>query len=140
MQFNDPTLSAMSVDNNNNNNVTTTTITMPHPTASNTTIIEVKESHKQSTACGNGSNETIDMTMAAMATTKRSLDFLQKKYKLIKQELVESRDRIDELEQSVVVTNHFNKSYFCFISFLYNLFYLYFFFLHLHLHLLLLNC
>lgn len=79
---------------------------MPHPTASNTTIIEVKESHKQSTACGNGSIETIDMTMAAMAT-KRSLDFLQKKYKLIKQELVESRDRIDELEQSVVVTNHF---------------------------------
>ena len=91
---------------NNNNHITTTTITMPHPTASNTTIIEVKESHKQSTACGNGSIETIDMTMATMAT-KRSLDFLQKKYKLIKQELDESRDRIDELEQSVVVTNHF---------------------------------
>lgn len=105
MQFNDPTLSATM---DNNNHITTTTITMPHPTASNTTIIEVKESHKQSTACGNGSIETIDMamTMAATATaTKRSLDFLQKKYKLIKQELVESRDRIDELEQSVVVRN-----------------------------------
>lgn len=114
MQFNDPTLSATM---DSNNHITTTTITMPHPTASNTTIIEVKESHKQSTACGNGSIETIDMTMAATATVaKRSLDFLQKKYKLIKQELVESRDRIDELEQSVVVRIHYNINHISFIS------------------------
>lgn len=109
MHFNDPTLSATM---DNNNHITTTTIMMPHPTASNTTIIEVKESHKQLTACGNGSIETIDMPIA----TKRSLDFLQNKYKQMKQELVESRVRIDELEQSVVVRNHIiNKSYFIFL-------------------------
>lgn len=67
----------------------------PHPdnnirTSPNaTTIIELKEGH--------GSPTSIDFS------DRKSLDFLQKKYELMKQELSESRARVEELEQSLVV-------------------------------------
>lgn len=55
-----------------------------------TTIIELKESSPSSTA-------NVDIQ------DRKSLKFLQKKYELMKQELCESRARIEELEQSLVV-------------------------------------
>lgn len=67
----------------------------PHPdnnirtSANATTIIELKEGH--------GSTTNIDFN------DRKSLDFLQKKYELMKQELSESRARVEELEQSLVV-------------------------------------
>lgn len=55
-----------------------------------TTIIELKESTQ-------GSSGIVDIQ------DRKSLKFLQKKYELMKQELCESRARIEELEQSLVV-------------------------------------
>lgn len=55
-----------------------------------TTIIEVKESVA-------GSSPSVDIR------ERKSLDFLQKKYEIMKGELCESRARIEELEQSLVV-------------------------------------
>lgn len=59
-----------------------------------TTIIELKESVAMQ---GQGSPPSIDIQ------ERKSLDFLQKKYEIMKQELCESRARIEELEQSLVV-------------------------------------
>lgn len=58
--------------------------------ANSTTIIEVKESVA-------GSSSSVDIR------ERKSLDFLQKKYEIMKRELCESRARIEELEQSLVV-------------------------------------
>lgn len=58
------------------------------------TIIEVKENVQ-----GKGSLESDDV----VGNNSKSLNFLNKKYKMIKIELDESRSRIDELEQSLVV-------------------------------------
>lgn len=55
-----------------------------------TTIIEVKESVASSST-------NVDIR------ERKSLDFLQKKYEIMKGELCESRARIEELEQSLVV-------------------------------------
>lgn len=62
--------------------------------ANATTIIEVKES---ASAQGQGSSANDDIQ------DQKPLHFLQKKYEIMKQELCESRVRIDELEQSLVV-------------------------------------
>lgn len=59
-----------------------------------TTIIELKESVSTQ---GQGSANSVDVQ------EKKSLNFLQKKYEIMKQELCESRSRIEELEQSLVV-------------------------------------
>jgi hypothetical protein len=58
--------------------------------ANSTTIIEVKESDASS-------SPSVDIR------ERKSLDFLQKKYEIMKGELCESRARIEELEQSLVV-------------------------------------
>lgn len=73
-------------DNNANNNIRTS--------SNAATIIEVKESHSSQ---GQSSSECIDIR------NRKTLEFLQKKYEIMKQELCESRARIDELEQSLVV-------------------------------------
>lgn len=62
--------------------------------ANATTIIELKESVATQ---GQGSAMSIDIH------ERKSLDFLQKKYEIMKRELCESRARVEELEQSLVV-------------------------------------
>lgn len=62
--------------------------------SSQTTIIEVKESVA---AQGQGSSRSVDIR------DRKSLEFLQTKYEIMKKELCESRARIEELEQSLVV-------------------------------------
>lgn len=61
-----------------------------------TTIIELKESGSAQGQSSLRSDDTGD---------RKSLDFLQKKYEIMKQELCESRARIEELEQSLVVSD-----------------------------------
>jgi len=82
-------------DNNNNINSIRTS-------SNATTIIEVKESHSMQQGHHQGNQQqqqTVDIR------NRKSLEFLQKKYELMKSELCESRARIDELEQSLVVRN-----------------------------------
>lgn len=62
-----------------------------------TTIIEVKESVSAQGHREQSSTKRVDIH------DSKSLGFLQKKYDLMKQELCESRVRIEELEQSLVV-------------------------------------
>lgn len=71
-----------------NNNIRTS------PSA--TTIIKLEES---GTAQGQSSLRSDD------TGDRKSLDFLQKKYEIMKRELCESRARIEELEQSLVVSD-----------------------------------
>lgn len=61
-----------------------------------TTIIELKESGSAQGQSSLRSDDTGD---------RKSLDFLQKKYEIMKRELCESRARIEELEQSLVVSD-----------------------------------
>lgn len=72
-----------------NNNIRTT------PNA--TTIIELKESGVSTQGQSSVRNDDTD--------DRKTLDFLKKKYKIMKQELCESRARIEELEQSLVVND-----------------------------------
>lgn len=71
-----------------------------------TTIIEVKESTRegqQQQEVSSSSPEIVDTTQRAQNHCK-SLEFLRRKYSMMKRELFDARSRIEELEENLVVS------------------------------------